>query len=157
MRGFRGTSIADGNYLLDGGSERLVLEWKVLMGQLLDRRDGVPVQPLDPDFNDLLRKSGSASCQPKIIDGMSRHEFFQLSTQLAPIESNGVDDKEEWNLFEQYLAMTFDDPEDLKEPHSLSDTLGYWEVDKVSDKTSPRSQTCGEFANSFVIVLRLYR
>jgi hypothetical protein len=137
IRELRGTSIADGNYLLDRGAERLILEWRVSMGQLLDRRDGVLIEPLDPDFNDLLHKSGSASYQPKIIERMSHHEFYRLSRSLAPIESDGPDDKEEWNLFEKYLAITLDDLEVLKERHSLSDMLGEWHLDQVSDKTSP--------------------
>jgi hypothetical protein len=37
MRGLKGTSVADGNYLLDGGAERLVLEWKSSMGKLIDK------------------------------------------------------------------------------------------------------------------------
>jgi len=131
MRGVKGTSVADGNYLLDGGAERLVLEWKSSMGKLMDRRDGVSVEPLDPDFDDLLRKSGSASYQPKSIDSISRHEFLNLSIYLAPIESDGVNDQEEWNLFERYLSMTFDELEDLNKPHSLSATLSYWGYDKV--------------------------
>ncbi|XTI85849.1 hypothetical protein V2W45_1377750 [Cenococcum geophilum] len=130
MRGLKGTSVADGNYLVDGGAERLVLEWKTSMGKLIDRRDGVPIEPMDPDFNDLLRKSGSASYQPKIIDGMSRHEFFNISMSLAPIESDGVEDQEEWNLFEHYLPMTFDDLEGLNDRHSLSDMLSLWKADK---------------------------
>jgi hypothetical protein len=131
MRGLKGTSVADGNYLLDGGAERLVLEWKSSMGKLIDKRDEVPIEPMDPDLNDLLRKSGSASYRPKIVDGMSRHEFINLSTKLAPIESDGVEDQEEWNLFERYLSMTFDDIEDLNEPHSLSDMLSEWKTEKV--------------------------
>jgi hypothetical protein len=131
MRGLKGSSIADGNYLVDGGAEKLILEWKTSMGKLIDIRDGVPIEPMDPDFNDLLRKSGSASYKPKIVTGMSRQEFLNLSMSLAPIESDGVEDQEEWNLFGEYLPMTFDDVEDLKEAHSLSDMLSLWETDKV--------------------------
>lgn len=149
MRGLKGTSIADGNYLLDGGSERLVLEWKVSMGRLMDKRDGVPIKPMDPDFDDLLHKSGSASYKPKHIDGMPRHEFRNLSMKLAPVESDGIEDEEEWNLFEQYLGMTFDDLEDLNEPHSLSDMLEYWKVHTVSYKTNPILWMGEESADSF--------
>ena len=72
LRGLNILSVMDGNYLLDGGAERLVSEWKVLMGRLIDRRDGEPIEDLDANFDDLLHKSGSASYEPKIIDGMSR-------------------------------------------------------------------------------------
>ncbi|OCK84359.1 hypothetical protein K432DRAFT_320527 [Lepidopterella palustris CBS 459.81] len=155
MRGLKGRSISYGNYLLDGGAERLILEWKSSMGKLIDRRDGVPIEPMEPDLNDLLRKSGSASYQSKIIDGMSRHEFFNLSTNLAPIESDGAEDQEEWNLFERYLSMTFDDIEDLNEPHSLSDMLSEWKTDKflacanedkLNDKGKDEKEKLGEKA-----------
>lgn len=155
MRGLKGTSVADGNYLVDGGAERLVLEWKTSMGKLIDRRDGVSIEPMDPDFNDLLRKSGSASYKPKIIDGMSRHEFFNISMKLAPIESDGVEDQEEWNLFEHYLPMTFDDLEGLNDRHSLSDMLSLWKTDKVRYHTSTPPQMCRELVDNSSLVPRL--
>jgi hypothetical protein len=96
----KGTTIADGNYLLDGGAERLVLEWKDSVGRLIDRRDGVFCKPIDPAFNDLLHKPGSSSYKPKMLDGMTIHEFVNLCSSLAPIESDGVDDREEWDLFD---------------------------------------------------------
>lgn len=126
LRGVKGTSVLDGNYLVDGGAERLILEWKVSMGRLIDKRDGVPIEPLEPEFNDLLRKSGSASYQPRKVKGMTDIEFINLAHNLAPIESDGDGDQEEWNLFEQYLPLTFDDSEDLNEPHSLSSMLCAW-------------------------------
>ena len=149
---FRGTSIADGNYLLDGGAERLVLEWKVSMRKLMDKRDGVPIKPLDADFDELLHKSGSASYQPKYIDGMSGHEFFNLSTHLAPVESDGVNDQNEWNLFEHYLSTTFDELEDLNEPHSLSDMLTHWYCDRVGYKLFLTVSTCKHLTNNFLLV-----
>jgi hypothetical protein len=131
LRGLKGTTIADGNYLLDGGAERLVLEWKVSMGRLMSRRDGVPDEPLEPDFDALLHKSGSASYQPKKITNMTDFEYFQLAHSLAPIESDGAEDQEEWNLFEQYLPLQFEDLEDLNERHSLSNMLSLWRVESV--------------------------
>jgi hypothetical protein len=117
------------NYLLDGGAERLILEWKVVMRRLIDERDGVPIQPMDGDLNDLYRKSGSASYELKQIKGIPFQEFYNLATMLAPIESDGVEDTEEWNLFEQYIGL--DRIEDLNYPHSLSDMLKVWEFDMV--------------------------
>jgi hypothetical protein len=69
------------------------------------------IEPLDPDFNDLLSRSGCASYQPKKIAAMTTYEYFNLSHSLALIESDGVDEQEEWNLFE-YLPLTFDDFEE---------------------------------------------
>jgi hypothetical protein len=127
----RGTTIADGNYLVDGGAERLILEWKVSMGRLMDRRDGVPFEPLEPGFDDLLHKAGSASYKPRKITGMTDFEYLNLSHHLAPIESDGAEDQQEWSLFKQYLPLTFDSLEDLKERHSLSDMLNRWRFDVV--------------------------
>jgi hypothetical protein len=127
----RNVNILDGNYLLDGGAERLVLEWKASMGRLRCRRDGEPNEPLDPEFDDFLRKSGSASYTPKQLDDMTFFEYFNLSEKLAPIESDGIEDHEEWNLFHEYLPSKFEDLDDLKEPHSLSKMLSHWERDKV--------------------------
>lgn len=133
VRGLRGTSVADGNYLLDGGSERLILEWKHVMKQLLCKRDGISIEPLDGDLDDLLHKSGSASYQPKRLGRVSHHERSILSKSLAPIESDGVGDEEEWNLFEQYLTVDSNDPDSLDEPHSLSNMLDSWATAVVSD------------------------
>jgi hypothetical protein len=98
----------------------------------MDRRDGATIEPLEPVIDDLLHRSGSASYQPNHIESMSMHEFLNLSRTLAPIKSDGIDDKEEWNLFEQYLRVTLDEPGSLDEPHSLSSMLQMWEFDKVS-------------------------
>jgi hypothetical protein len=115
----------------------------------MDTRDGVKIEPLEPDLEDLLSKAGSSSYQPKKVDGVPRAEFLNHYTTLAPNESDGVDDQEEWNLFEQYLAMTFDNVEDLNDPHSLSDMLAQWEMDKVSCKPYLRRWPCGDSTNSF--------
>ncbi len=65
------------------------------MGVLMDTRDRVPIEPSDADMHDLYYKSGSASFQPKFADGMVREGFENLATIFAPIESDGIDDKEE--------------------------------------------------------------
>lgn len=132
VRGLKAASIVDGNFFLDGGAERLILEWKVSMGRLIDGRDGVAVEPMDAEFDDLLRKSGSASYTPKQMEKMTFQEFHNLAGDLAPIESDGTDDRDEWNLFEQYLPKDFDKVEDLNDPHSLSDMLELWKCDKVT-------------------------
>jgi hypothetical protein len=148
FRGLRGTAIADGNYLVDGGAERLILEWKVSMGCLIDRRDGVPIEPLELDFDDLLHKAGSASYKPKKIASMTDFEHLNLSLSLAPIESDGAEDQQEWNLFEQYLPLTFDDLEDLNDRHSLSDMLDLWKHDTVRCRTHSCPAKCETLADN---------
>jgi hypothetical protein len=63
IRNLKGASIPDGNYLCEGGVERLVLEWKVQRGGWTDEREGKKVDSLEetlPEFNNLLRKAGSS-------------------------------------------------------------------------------------------------
>jgi hypothetical protein len=129
--------ILDGNYLVDAGAERLVLEWKVTLGRLIDKRDGVEIQswddPVSKPFHDLLRKSGSAKYVPQQVPDMTTFEFDLLSGTLAPIESDGPEDEDEWDLFEQFLAVADDENDELKIQHSLSKTLGDWENAVVSN------------------------
>lgn len=132
LRQIKSTGVLDGHYLLIGGAERLVLEWKVSMGGLIYQREGIAVQQLEPDFNDLLRKSGSASFSPKQIPNMTLHEFYLLSRRLAPIERDGEGDTEEWNLFTAYLPHDFKDVKDLDDRNSLSKMLVRWKSDRVS-------------------------
>lgn len=134
-------SMVGGNFLVDGGAERLVFEWKRLMSKLINKRDGKVNKPLDPDFDDLLHRSGSASYRPKNVDGITGHEYFILSKDLAPIETDGVDDQEEWNLFKEYLPLNFEDIGDLNNSNSLSDTLRGWAVDKVSEHFSASAKS----------------
>ena len=58
-------------------------------------------------------------------------DFFSLSTRLAPIESDGPGDNDEWDLFENYLPLEFSHDADLDERHSLSEMLDYWDMDCV--------------------------
>jgi hypothetical protein len=67
---------------LGGGAERLALGWKASIGQLIDRRGGVPIEPMDAKFNDLLHKSGSASYKLRITENMTMHEFLNLSRDV---------------------------------------------------------------------------
>ncbi|KAF8859944.1 hypothetical protein BDZ45DRAFT_688807 [Acephala macrosclerotiorum] len=132
LRNLKGTSILDGNYLLDAGAERLCLEWKITVGALIDKRDGVEVtETMDPDFNDLLRKSGSAKYVPKMYPGMTTFEYMLLTSTLAPFESDGMEDEEEWNLFEEFLTVSGDRSEDLEDRHSLSDMLEDWRKEVI--------------------------
>ena len=131
IRNLQANNILDGNYLCDGAVERLVLEWKVQRGKWIDEQKGEDQEPMDPAFNNLLQKAGSSSYVPvtrQSIPGMDIHEYLLLSDTLAPFESDGQDDKEEWNLFETYLN---DDKASLEDRHDLSNMLLAWKVDKV--------------------------
>ncbi|KAF4772304.1 hypothetical protein HAV15_012202 [Penicillium sp. str.  len=130
FRGVNVGGILDGNYLVSGGVERLVLEWKVTHGKWADKRDGLydeSEDKLPADFDSLLRQAGSAVYQgSKIPDGMDRFEYYNLITTLAPNESEGPDDKSEWNLFKEYLDSS---AQTLNRPHDLSSMLRRWQND----------------------------
>ncbi|RYP24535.1 hypothetical protein DL765_000555 [Monosporascus sp. GIB2] len=65
-RGVKGSSVRDGNHMLDGGAERPVLEWMASMDRLIAQRDGVQREPLDPAFSDLLHnKAGRPEGTPQ--------------------------------------------------------------------------------------------
>ncbi|KUJ18896.1 uncharacterized protein LY89DRAFT_696307 [Mollisia scopiformis] len=121
LKNLKGSSILDGHYLLDAGAERLGLQWMVTMGKLVDKRDGVGIADPEGDdkvtyLMDLINKAGSSSYKPKMPSGMST--FY-----------DGPDDSEEWNLFQEYLAVSEEHDESLDNRHSLSQTLDAWRFD----------------------------
>jgi hypothetical protein len=68
---------------------------------------------IKPDQHHLNQKSSR----------ISDFEYYYLCHQLATTESDGVDDKDKWNLLDQYIPLTFDEIEDLKKPSCLSTML----------------------------------
>lgn len=82
---------------------------------------------MSPSFNNLLRKAGSATYTYQTVEGISRHEYMLLTGQLAPIESDGAGDEDDWNLFEEYLEV-----DSVKDRDTLGAPLGKWESDVVS-------------------------
>lgn len=135
LRGLNAGSVLDGNYLVPGGVERLVLEWKVTHGKWIDKRDGVYDESEDEkrvhaDFFALLRKAGSSEYKQLMKPtGLSFDEYYNLLGPLAPYESDGPHDTEEWNLFDTYLDSTV---KALDNPHDLSTMLQRWHDDVVS-------------------------
>lgn len=128
FRGLAASSVFDANYLVSGGIERLVLEWKVRRGQLIDERDGRNRQEdLDPDFYALLR-SRFGNIQVKISNNIDRYEYRHLAVTLSPFESGGPGDTNKLNLFDQYLRVT---PVCLSDPHNLSSMIERWKIDVV--------------------------
>lgn len=123
----------DGNYLLDAGAERLTLEWKLSVGKLIDKRDGVETKDeMSAALTDLFYKAGSSKYVPQELpDNLSMFERGLLSSTLAPIESDGPEDMEEWNLFDEYLVVK-DDQKILEQRHTLAITLSLWRQHVVS-------------------------
>ena len=132
LRNLKGTQILEGDYLCDGGVERLLLEWKVRRGRILDERDGFEQEQeaMPPGLDNLLRKAGSSTFESQSIPRMSQHECFLLKKDLAPYESDGPGDAQEWNLFDSYLNVE-NTEESLYDRHSLSRMLERWRHDVV--------------------------
>jgi hypothetical protein len=138
VRNLKATSILDGNFLMDAGAERLLLEWKKTVISLIDHRDaraGTP-ETLEPDsFDDLLANAGSSKFVPRAIADLSDFDYDIFRTTLAPFERDGPGDNDEWNLFEQYLAVRDGQEGALDYQHSLSETLNAWKRDVVSRRS----------------------
>jgi hypothetical protein len=131
MRGLNMETGRAATFLVDDGADRLVYEWKAMMLRLVWRKSGLPIPPIDPVLDELLHRAGSATYEPKRPALVSEAEFFRLSTRLAPIESDGPGDHDEWNLFTNYLPLEFGHTDELDERHSLSEMLDYWAMDCV--------------------------
>lgn len=139
-RELKATSVADGNYLVDGGAEKLILHWKSSMGRLINERDGLDHTPDNPDLVQIIYKAGSASFTPKRPGGLDDLECDRLLGSLAPIESDGPGDTDEWNLIEE-CSLGFDDLDDLKQTDSLSLMLKKWKFISVSLISSHKSKS----------------
>lgn len=146
IRNIKGSSILDGSYLCAGAVERLVLQWKVQRGAWIDESEGKEVESLEefmPNLYELLQNAGSSKFKaPRSIPGMAMHEYILLITTLAPYESDGPEDTDEWNLFDTFLSK---DQESWRDPHDLSKMLTMWEkyavrrlplIDRISNLTS---------------------
>ncbi|RKF81185.1 hypothetical protein GcM1_185007 [Golovinomyces cichoracearum] len=56
-------------------------------------------------LNDLLYNAGSSRFKPyDLVPGMERQQYLLLLKSLAPWESDGPNDKDEWNLFNTFLG-----------------------------------------------------
>lgn len=101
LRGVKATSIMDGHYLVDGGAERLILQWKVERYHQIYERDGIADDyAISDDFKDLLDNAGLPDFKGRRVDRLFDDEHLALTTTLAPTESDGTEDHHPWNLFE---------------------------------------------------------
>lgn len=126
--------VATGDYLLDGGAERLVGEWCVQRINFLARSLGVePLRLLQTDpLYRLMYFAGKSDF--KYASGppaaLSFYEEYLLLNCLKPFESDGPGDRYEWDLFSTYLGM-INNMESLKYNNTLSLVLDRWMFDKV--------------------------
>ncbi|MCJ1475630.1 hypothetical protein MMC13_004293 [Lambiella insularis] len=134
LRGLEKKNLLNGNYLLDGGAERLVMEWKFQRKRWIDRRDGfAETQKSDPVLDNLLQRAGASDYVHQMVPGMTQYEDFVFRYMLAPWERAGSGDSGgsgDWNLFMSYLSRE-DKVESLKERHDLSSRLQCWKNDRI--------------------------
>ena len=129
--GIEDTSVRQGHYILDGGAERLVIEWKNKQFEYINARDGVDdksERPI-PGTEDIYYNAGAPGFQSECPPGMTVREHSILRRVLAPYESDWSRDPKPWNLFRGYLSVQ--DPESLNDRHSLSTMLMVWFSQKV--------------------------
>ncbi|KAL4736878.1 hypothetical protein BDV11DRAFT_192880 [Aspergillus similis] len=128
LRGLKLSSVSDGSYLLPGGAERLILEWKVRRGIEIDKRDGVfdpACYELDRDVHALMYEAGSRGYWPSGRPaGLDMYEYYTLARTVAVNECGKGN--EEWNLFEAFLEHGGSGIG----RHDLSELLGRWEQSK---------------------------
>ncbi|KAL6236507.1 hypothetical protein BDW75DRAFT_206568 [Aspergillus navahoensis] len=126
LRGLKPSSVSDGSYLLPGGAERLILEWKVRRGIEIDKRDGIfdpSHYELDRDVHALLYEAGSKGYWPSGRPaGLDMYEYYTLARTVA-VNEVGDGSGEEWNLFEAFLGHE----ESGSGRHDLSGMLERWE------------------------------
>lgn len=160
IRGHIPTSVMDGNYLLDVGAKMLVLEWKMLMKCYICLKNDIPLEYDLKSYN-LRHKCGSASYEHKAPTDMPSEAYLQLCLYGAPIESDGPEDQQEWNLFEQYIPFALKTPwdlealkdhKDLDQTHSLSRMLAHWSRDKAS-----YDDISGEFVTDIIYLVACLR
>ncbi|KAI0996649.1 hypothetical protein K3495_g11534 [Podosphaera aphanis] len=85
---------------------------------------------ISPLFLDLWHNAGSSRFNSRgHIPGMQQHEYFNLLTLLAPWESEGPGDNNEWNIFDALLGKKDNQEKaDRKnKSNELSAILSKWE------------------------------
>ncbi|RYP36414.1 hypothetical protein DL767_003377 [Monosporascus sp. MG133] len=116
--------------LLDGGAEKLILEWKEVLNGLIARRAGDPWPPQDLATYGILHSAGRLGFYRHKPAFLSHYEYFLHTHQLAPIESDGPGEEDEWDLFDQYYRT--EHPYDIEyQANRLGEMLRSWQHDKV--------------------------
>ncbi|KAL4745435.1 hypothetical protein BDW72DRAFT_58781 [Aspergillus terricola var. indicus] len=132
LRGLKLSSVSDGSYLLSGGAERLILEWKVRRGMEIDKRNGVfdpACYELDRDVHALMYEAGSRGYWPSGRPaGLDMYEYYTLARTVAVNECEDGNE-EEWNLFDAFLGHQESGGGSGR--HNLSELLKRWEQSKV--------------------------
>ena len=129
-----------GKYVCDGGAERLVQEWRYKKWEISQHRMGFRQERRPQDaMENIAYNAGSRRFVYRPVPDMGMWEVNCYIGPLAPNESDGADDENEWNLFESFL---YPKPEVLSEHdyfsdrHCLSKVLKAWHNAKVCSGSS---------------------
>jgi hypothetical protein len=82
-------------HLLDGGPERLVLDWKERINRLLYYDEGAYYEGFDADWYHLIYRAGYNDYKPnwnKLVNKVSLVELRHLSRRLAPWQTFEMED-----------------------------------------------------------------
>lgn len=78
--------------------------------------------------DDLMHNAGSSRFKPYgLVPGMQRHQYFLFLNSLAPWESDGPGDTQEWNLFDTFLGQEEPDRSRIQPSVNLSAVIEKWE------------------------------
>lgn len=129
-------SMLDGNFYVDTGALRLILKWKFSMARLVNMRDASTIKELPQANGDVLSEADSSfheaeQSDDEMLDGLSE----MVASEMSPIESDGPEDKEKWNLFDEFLPLPFKNVEELNVTDNLSSMLRRWRLAKVCDSS----------------------
>lgn len=122
LRGLSPISVMDGKYMVPGGIELLVEEWKSTRRMWIDKRDRVYDENKEQSDAALLYKTGSVEHQ---VEEMPP----SMSAAEHPSENDGHGDTKELDLFDIYLDPS---EEGFNNPHGLSAMLYSFLFDTVS-------------------------
>lgn len=128
-RGLKPMSALERNFFCAGGVERLVLEWRFRRQNLVCAREGMVLETVVPELAEMLYTAGSSGFNHSlVVPDVPATEARLLQDSLAPYESDGPGDTNEWNLFDAYMDKH---PSSLDDSHSLSTMLSLWDTDEV--------------------------
>lgn len=107
----------DDKRYLDGGAMRLAISWLSNRLHEVAAQEWLDSLPKNTVNGEIWRHAGSAKFRKDIIPDNLKDS--SLVTKLAPFESDGEGDTEEWNMHTQYWSLF------------LGQALGQWSYDKV--------------------------
>ena len=127
--------LAAGKYVCDGGAERLVQEWRYKKWEMSQHSKGIPQERRPQDaMENIAYNAGSSRFVYHPVPGINMWEVNCYIRPLAPNESDGSGDLNEWNLFDSFLypkPAVKSEQGYFSDRHCLSKVLREWRDAKV--------------------------